>query len=79
MFLDVTLEVILHVCANHKTVLGLSIHCLCIYVVLLLGITLEPALVLKLLEVLGSLGINTGISLLGYGIKVNLGLDDMVQ
>ena len=79
MFLDIALEVILNVCANHKTVLGLSVHGLSVDVVLLLGVTLEPAFVLELLEVLGSLGIYAGISLLSYGIKVNLRLDDVIK
>ena len=79
VFLDVALEVILHVCANHQTILGLALHSLSVDVVLLLGVTLEPALVLKLTEVLGSLSIHTGIGLLGYGIKINLGLDDVIK
>ena len=79
MLLDVALEVILNVCAYHKTVLGLSVHSLSVDVVLLLGVTLEPAFVLELTEVLGSLGINAGISLLSYGVKVNLGLDDVIK
>ena len=79
MLLDVALEVILYICADHKTVLSLSIHRLCINVVLFFRVTLEPALFLELLEVLSSLGINTGICLLCYRIKVYLRLDDVIQ
>ena len=79
MLLDVTVQIILNIGANHQTILGLAIHSLCIDIILLLAVTLEPALILELLEVLGSLGIYAGISLLCNGIKIYLRLYDMVQ
>ena len=79
MLLYVTVQIILNIGANHKTVLGLAVHGLSIDVVLLLAVTLEPTLILELPEVLSSLGIYAGISLLSYGIKVYLRLDDVIQ
>ena len=79
MLFDITLHVVVHIGADNKTILRLSIHGLGIDVIMVILVLHQPALVLKLLEVLGGLLIDTGIVLRSSDGEINFGLNDMVE
>ena len=79
MLLDDSREIVVDVCAHHKTILRLAVHGLRIDVILLLVILLQPSFVLELLEVLGSTLIDTRIVLRRAWLKVDFRFDDMIK
>ena len=79
MLFDITLHVVVHIGADNKTILCLSIHGLGIDVIMVIFVLHQPALVLKLLEVLGGLLIDTGIVLRSSDGEINFGLNNMVE
>ena len=79
VLLDDAVHVVLNSRSHNKTELRLAVHRLRIDVVHLLAVLLEPALVLELLEVLGSLLIDARVVLACADREVNLGLDDVIK
>ena len=77
MLLDLAGSVVVGVGAEHKTILGTALHGLGIHVIALLGVTLEPALGLPLLEIGDSLVVHERIVILKHRIEIYLGLGDM--
>ena len=65
-------KVVLYVGADNKSVLCAALHCLCIYIVALLGILYKPASLLPKFEVLYSLVIYRLRVLICYRVKVYL-------
>ena len=63
MLLDTTCHIVIGMCTYHKTILGLTVHRLSIYIIMFARILNEPALVLELLEVLCSLLIHSRVIL----------------
>ena len=79
MLLDDAIEVVIHISTHDETILGLTVHGLRIYVVLLLLVLHEPALFLEAGKVLGCLVIYTRVVLVGAHGEIDLGLDDMIE
>ena len=79
MLFDATCHIVVCMGADYKTVLRLSIHRLCIDVVVLLLILHQPTLVLELLEVLSCLLIHLWVVLRSAYGKVDFGFDDVIQ
>ena len=76
---DCTIQIVIDVCAYYKTILSLSVHCLGVYIILLLLVLNEPSVILELSEILRSLRVNFGrMFVRAYG-KINFGADNMVQ
>ena len=79
MLFNDTVHVVIHVGTNNETVLRLTVHCLGIDIIVLLVVLYKPAHILKLLEVLGCLVIDTWVVFVSSYGEVNLGFDDMVK
>ena len=79
VLLDDAVHVVLNSSSHNKTELRLAVHRLRIDVIHLLAVLLEPALVLELLEVLGSLLIDARVVLACANGEVYLRLDDVIK
>ena len=79
VLLDLAGSVVIRVGAEDEAVLRPAFHCLGIYIVALLGITLEPSLCLPLLEVAHRLVIYQRVVVLEDRVEINLGLGDVEQ
>ena len=79
MLLDIALHVVVSMCADYQTILCLALHGLSIYIIMFARILHQPPIVLELLEVLGSLLIDTWVVLRGAYGEVNLWFDDVIQ
>ena len=79
VLLDIALHVVVSMCADYQTILCLALHGLSIYIIMFARILHQPSIVLELLEVLGSLLIDTWVVLRGAYGEVNLWFDDVIQ
>ena len=79
VLLDATLHVVGYPCGHYESILSAPVHGLGIYVVILLFVLTQPALVLEHPEVLHGLLIDTGVMLVHSRLEIYFGLDDMVQ
>ena len=79
MFLDASLEVVIHAGTDNESVLGAAVHRLCIDVVALLVVLYKPTLLLELLEVLDGLVIDLGLVFASARLEVDFRLDDVIQ
>ena len=79
MFLDDSVEIVVHVSSNYKAILCLVSHCLGIDVVLFLVVLHEPSFFLKLLEILRSLVIYFRVILACANGEVYLGFNNMIK
>ena len=79
VLLDASLNVVVHECPHHETILRLALHGLCVNIIMFLFILHQPAAVLELLEVLSSLFIDTRVIFARAHREVYLGFDDVVQ
>ena len=79
VLLDAALQVVIHPCAYHQTILCLAVHRLRIDVVFLLLVLNEPTLELESLELLLGLCIAAGVMLIRARRKIDLRLDDVIQ
>ena len=76
---DGTVHVIVCIGADYKAVLGSSVHCLGVNIVLFLLVLYQPAFLLPFLEVLYCLVISLLLVLIGDRVKINLRFDDVKQ
>ena len=72
-------EVVLEVAAHGQAVLRAALHRLGIDIIVLLGVLLQPSLGPPRLEILHGLGVDLLGVLVGDGIEVDLGFDDVQQ
>ena len=79
VLLDTAGHIIIGMSANYKTVLRLTVHCLCIDVVMLLLVLNQPTFILELLEIFGSLLIDLWVILAGANRKIDLWLNDVIE
>ena len=79
MLLDASLHIVGYPCGHYESILSAPVHGLGIYVVILLFVLTQPALVLEHPEVLHGLLIDTGVMLVHSRLEIYFGLDDMVQ
>ena len=79
VLLDDSVHIIRHVGTYHQAELGLAVHGLGVDIIIFLFVLHQPTLVLKLLEILRGLLIDTRIAFIGTYRKINLGLDDMIE
>ena len=79
VLLDCTREVILKVTTHCNTILRATSHCLRIDVVVLLLVLLEPSTLLPQAEVLNGFIVNLSRMLVGNGVEVDFGFDDVQQ
>ena len=61
VLLDIALHVVVRVGADHQTILRLALHGLSIYIIMFARVLHQPSVVLELLEVLGSLLVDTRV------------------
>ena len=74
VLLDLAGEVVVHIGAEHDSVLGTAVHRLGVNIVALLLVLYQPAFLLPFLEVLYSLVVCLLRVLVDDGVEVNLGL-----
>ena len=79
MFLDLALCVVISMGAHYESVLGTSLHCLCIYIIVWLVILYEPSLLLPCLEVLDSLVICRLAVLVDDRVEIDFRLGDVEE
>ena len=79
MLFDSAFHIIVHPSGHYEAILGASVHCLGVDIVVLLVVLNEPAVFLELLEVLHSFVVDFGVVLVETGFKVDFGLDDMIK
>ncbi len=79
MLFDATLHIVFHVCRHHNAVLRASVHGLGVYVVVVVFVLNEPAIVAEGLEVFYRFVVYFGGVLVGSGSEVYFRLDYMVQ
>ena len=79
VLLDLAGEVVVHIGAEHDSVLGTAVHRLGVNIVALLLVLYQPAFLLPLLEVLDSLVVCRLRVLVDDGVEVYLGLGDVKE
>ena len=79
MLLDTACHIVVGMGTYHQAILRFPIHRLRIYIIMFARILYQPPLILELLEVLGSLLIDTRIILGCAYWEIYLGLDDVVE
>ena len=78
VLLDVAFQIIIHISAYDQAVLCMSIHSLCIHIILFFLILNQPTFILEHLKVLGSLFVNGRIMFVCSHREIYFRLDDMV-
>ena len=79
MFLDYAVHVVGHVSPYHDAILGLTLHGLGVYVVMFCSVLYQPAVFLELLKLLLGTLIYPRVIFRNTRLKINLGLDDVIQ
>ena len=79
MFFDDPVHIIGNIRSYHQSILGLAIHGLCIYIIIFFFILHQPALVLKHLEIFGSLLIYFRIMFVCSGREINFRFYNMIK
>ena len=79
MFLNIPLQIIIHISTNYQPILCTSVHRLGIYVILFFLILNQPAVILKFPEILRCFFIDSRIMLVCSYRKINFRLDYMIQ
>ena len=72
-------HVVINVGSNNNTVLGASLHCLGIYIIMLLIVLNEPSVILESIEIFHSLVIHFRRVLIFAGFEVDFRLYDVVK
>ena len=78
VFFDALAHVIVNICCYYNAILSATIHCLSIYVVMLIFILNKPTVLLKRIEILYSRVIHFWVMLISSRFKINLWFDDMI-
>ena len=76
---DDTVEVVIDIGGYHYAILDVLAHALSVYIIVLFAVLHQPAIGLEVLEVLHSLVIDARVVLIGARLKVDFGLDDVVE
>lgn len=79
MLFDNTIHIIGNIGTYYQTILSLTIHGLCIHIIVFLFVLHQPTFVLKHLEILSSLVIHLRIMLVCTCRKVYFRFDDMIK
>ena len=79
MLLDNTIHIIGNIGTYYQTILSLTIHGLCIHIIVFLFVLHQPTFVLKHPEILSSLVIHLRIMLVCTCRKVYFRFDDMIK
>ena len=79
MLLNDTGEVIIDRSNDDQTILCLAVHGLCIDVIVLILILYQPMLVLELLEMFGSTGVDARIIFRRTRLEIDLWFDDVIK
>ena len=78
MLLDITLQIVINIRSNNKTILRLTVHRLRIDIVMLFIILYSPPLVLEHLELLNSTVVCSWVIFTCTNFKVDFRLDNMI-
>ncbi len=79
MFLDASFHIVRHPCADYKSVLRATIHCLGIDIIILFVVLHQPSVFLKFTEVFHRFVIYGRIMLVKSGFKIDFRFDDVVK
>ena len=79
MFFDHAIEIIIHISTNHKTILCLAVHCLCVDIILLFAVLNQPTFLLKGFEILGRFLIDTRIILGCSRFEIDFWFNDVIE
>ena len=78
MLLDAALHVIVDISSHNQTVLCAAVHCLGVYIIMLLVVLHEPSVFLERLESVGGALIYSGVMLIGARLEIDFRLDDVI-
>ena len=79
VFLNNTIHIIGNIRTDYQSVLRLTVHCLRIDIIVFLAILHQPAFILKQLEILGRLAVNTFIMFVRTNREIYFRFNNMIK